>query len=126
MAFKSCLQTMHLPGQSALFPACRKGRAGVGSLCLVLGRGWRLTEAGALAPCIQIPKCIPARSVRPHLGRTGASPLAWSRSWASARSTGSLKMSCPPLFGGAPLLLAIAVIFIKKVTQHFPVLCSGK
>lgn len=53
-------------------------------------------------------------------------PPAWSRNWALARSAGSLKMSWLPLFGRAPLLLAIAVIFIKKVTQCCPALCSGK
>lgn len=48
----------------------------MGSLCLVLERGWELPEAGALAPCTEIPKGIPARSVQPYLCRTGASPWA--------------------------------------------------
>lgn len=73
-AFKSCLQTIHLPGQLALSLACRKGRAGVGSLCLVLERVWELAELGALAPCTEIAKCITGRSVQPHLSRTWATP----------------------------------------------------
>lgn len=35
-------------------------------------------------------------------------------------------MSCLCLHGRAALFLAVAVIFIKKVTRHFLALCSGK
>lgn len=47
-------------------------------------------------------------------------PLAWRRRWASARSPGSSEMRHLPLLGRAPLLLAVVVIFIKKVTQCLP------
>lgn len=63
-------------GKLNLSLAYRKRRAGVGSLCLVLEKGWELPEAGALVPCTEIAKYITARSVQPYLGRTGASPWA--------------------------------------------------
>lgn len=47
-------------------------------------------------------------------------PLAWRRRWASAHSPGSSETRHLPLFGRAPLLLAVVVIFIKKVTQSLP------